>query len=216
MKWEDVAAHPIHSETITNGHAARMRWSRLKKQLEKQLEGTPAVQKPRNPASPRKTRVEKNKSPKKIKDCKRESENHRIKMEAGEAGAGRHSLEGTPEAGREESQHASPMVKREPGMSGGYPLTPVGSQGQTPSPGFGGNMSDINEMMVSFGGLPSEQGMYSGVGIMDEGHGYGMGMQMGIQDPYANMWSSSHTHSHEAGAGLVKSEPRWEESYRQI
>jgi hypothetical protein len=196
-----------------------MRYSRFKKQIE----GPSAVRKPRNPSSPRKSKVEKNKSPKKIKERQQSAEEDKIKTEAGEAGAGRYSVEGTPEAGAQESsQHTSPIVKREPGLPGGYPLTPVGSQ--TPSPRYDGNMSEMDEMVMSFGmpgGMAGEQGMYPGVNVMDGGHGYGMGMQMGLADPFDNLWqphahAHAHAHTHGPGAGLVKSEPSWEGSYPQI
>lgn len=195
-----------------------MRFHRLKKQIE----GPSAVKKPRKP------RVEKNKSPKKPKERKQSTEDghQRVKTEVGEAGAGvgNFSAESTPEAGSQESQHANPVVKREPGLTAGYPLTPVGSQ--TPSPRYDGNMSEIDEMALSFtmpqsmpssipGGMAGEPDMYPEV--MNGGHAYGMGISMGIQDPYNNMWhhqpqshayAHSHTQNHGSGVGSVKTEPR--------
>ncbi|KAG9240338.1 hypothetical protein BJ878DRAFT_389608, partial [Calycina marina] len=59
IDWNQIARDPVLSLEITNGHAARMRYSRFKKQME----GTAGVtKKQRNPASPRKSRVEKKKS----------------------------------------------------------------------------------------------------------------------------------------------------------
>ncbi|KAH8820584.1 hypothetical protein F5884DRAFT_55171 [Xylogone sp. PMI_703] len=56
IDWNKVARDPILQEEITNGHAARMRYSRFKKQME----GTTTVRRPRNSStSPRKQRVEK-------------------------------------------------------------------------------------------------------------------------------------------------------------
>lgn len=50
-----MAQHPILQQEITNGHAARMRYSRFKKQME----GTTSVRRPRNPNSSPRKRVEK-------------------------------------------------------------------------------------------------------------------------------------------------------------
>lgn len=181
------------------------------------MDGTSGVRKPRNPsASPRKPKVEKNKSPRKIKERQPSVDFERIKSEAGEGGAGRHSAEGTPEPGIVGSQHASPMVKREPGLTDAYPLTPIGSQGQTPSPNFGGDLSDMDDMIGSFGmqghGMAGEQGMYPGVGVM--GNDYGVQMSMEMNGPFGgSVWH--HTQSHGESNGMVKTERRWEDSYRQ-
>jgi hypothetical protein len=205
-----------------------MRYSRFKKQMD----GTSAVRKPRNPSSsPRKPKVEKNKSPKKIKERK-PSDDDRIKAEAGESQDTQ--IEGTPEAGTPiDSHHGSPahIVKRGPGLPSGYPLTPMGSlsQSHSPSPGLG-EMGDMDEMMASFGmpghGMPGEQALYhhhhQGVGVMvdaDPRHGYGMGMHMEMADPFEGPWyQQAHAQGQEEGhAGvLVKTEPRWEEAYRQV
>ena len=46
IDWNKVASHPLLEGEITNGHAARMRYSRFKRQIE----GTaPVSRKPRNP-----------------------------------------------------------------------------------------------------------------------------------------------------------------------
>lgn len=181
------------------------------------MDGTSGVRKPRNSSSPRKPKVEKNKSTKKIKERKPSDDDENIKSEAGGAGSSQ-DMDATPEAGAVESQHASPVVKREPGLHHGYPLTPIGSSSQTPSPGFGGSMSDMDEMMVSFGmadqGMAGEQAMYQNVGVMTGGHGYGMGMPMGMGDPFDELWHQ-HSQSQDEAGVLVKTEPRWEEDYRQ-
>ena len=44
IDWNKVAHDPILSQEITNGHAARMRYSRFKKQME----GTAPIRRPRN------------------------------------------------------------------------------------------------------------------------------------------------------------------------
>jgi len=230
IDWNKVARDPILSQEITNGHAARMRYSRFKKQMD----GTSAVRKPRNPSSsPRKPKVEKNKSPKKVKERKN-SDDGDIKAEAGESQDTQ--IEGTPEAGTPidpHSHHGSPahMVKREPGHPSGYPLTPMGSQSQShsPSPGFG-EMDGMNEMMASFGMPGHEQALYhhhhQGVGVMVDAdprhvYGNGMGMHMGIADPFVNEgqvpWyqQQGREEGHAPGV-LVKREPRWEEAYRQV
>ncbi|CZR53678.1 uncharacterized protein PAC_03558 [Phialocephala subalpina] len=93
IDWNKVASDPILHEPITNGHAARMRYSRFKKQMD----GTASIRRPRNPASssstPRRSRVEKNESPKKIKkNSSSHSHSHsQIKSEH----AGDESREGT-------------------------------------------------------------------------------------------------------------------------
>ncbi|RFU33416.1 hypothetical protein B7463_g2926, partial [Scytalidium lignicola] len=61
IDWNKVARDPILQQEITNGHAARMRYSRFKKQIE----GTATVRRPRNPnGSPRKRVEKKSKKPK--------------------------------------------------------------------------------------------------------------------------------------------------------
>ncbi|QSZ33756.1 hypothetical protein DSL72_005327 [Monilinia vaccinii-corymbosi] len=56
IDWNKVAHDPILSQEITNGHAARMRYSRFKKQMD----GTTSMPtRPRKKATPRRSRVEK-------------------------------------------------------------------------------------------------------------------------------------------------------------
>ncbi|KAK0122374.1 hypothetical protein ONS95_010615 [Cadophora gregata] len=63
INWDKVANEPILNNEITNGHAARMRYSRFKKQMDA---STGNLQPP-TPRKPRKNRVEKTKSAKKDK-----------------------------------------------------------------------------------------------------------------------------------------------------
>ncbi|KAH8593739.1 hypothetical protein B0O99DRAFT_209778 [Bisporella sp. PMI_857] len=225
IDWNKVAHDPILSQEISNGHAARMRYSRFKKQME----GTTSPKKPRNPVSPRKSKVEKNKSPgKKGKERKPSDDEEKIKAEneeAGEVGSSQETVDNGPEPsvrglglGLSMSSAHSPMVKREPGMrstesmSAQYPITPSESHGhsETPSPGFGatGDMSDMDEMVASFG-MP-QQSIYQGY-MAESTHGYGMGMHMGMGDPYEGMWQGEQQQQQDVA---VKSEPRWEEAYR--
>jgi len=196
------------------------------------MDGTATVRRPRSTASsPRKNKVEKNKSSRKVKDRKPGDEGDKIKAEAGEeAGSSQETIEGAPEVAvlglglglsMDHVDHI-PVVKREPGMRSGnsiggppqYPLTPGDShaQSETPSPGFGG-AGDVNDMdeMMSFS-IPS-QTMYHHPGSMTEPshHSYSMEMHMGMGDPYDGMWQQPQaTHGEDV---LVKAEP-WEETYR--
>ncbi|CZT09229.1 uncharacterized protein RAG0_14060 [Rhynchosporium agropyri] len=82
INWDKVAHHPLlepedDKEKKINGHAARMRYSRFKKQMDAACGDIP----PPTPRKPRKSRVEKTKSPKKEKrapdEIKREYESQR-------------------------------------------------------------------------------------------------------------------------------------------
>lgn len=61
IDWNKVAHDPILAQEITNGHAARMRYSRFKKQMDST---TSMPTRPRKIATPRRSRVEKKKSTK--------------------------------------------------------------------------------------------------------------------------------------------------------
>jgi len=207
-----------------------MRYSRFKKQMD----GTATARRPRNATttSPRKSKVEKTRTPKKFKDRKASDDGDRIKGEAGEeAGSSQETVEAPPEAAvlglglglSMDHVGPNPIVKREPGMRSGdslggpqYPLTPGDShaQSETPSPGFGGagDLSDMDEMMASFG-MPG-QPMYHHPGSMAEPnhHGYSMGMHLGMEDPYEGMWQ--HPQAVQSESVSVKAEPRWDETYR--
>ncbi|KAF4625464.1 hypothetical protein G7Y89_g12702 [Cudoniella acicularis] len=235
IDWNKVAHDPILSQEITNGHAARMRYSRFKKQMD----GTTGiVNKQKNPR-PRKSKVEKNKAVKKEKGKKsREEEDDAEKV--------KQEREDTVESegGVELKREMEMVVKSEPSERESSvmpsPFTPhsqtySNSQNSTPSPSqshhgfgpFGAGMGDMDEMLVSFG-APSMTGeVYP---MLDHGFGGGMGvgMNIGMGDPYEpSLW---HHHSHEqqaAHAGMhrrdqtigddvVKTEPRWEEAYRRV
>jgi hypothetical protein len=197
-----------------------MRYSRFKKQME----GTSAVRRPRSsaPSSPHKKKVEKNtKSPRKVKERNpSDAGAERVKSEASESGYG--TAEGTPEVGPEGAS-----VKREH-VSGGeenlYSInTPLNSESPTPSPGFSASQ-DMDDLITSFG-IPGADHMnhehlgHSPIfpGVMDDpnqAYGMGMHMQMGL-DPYDNLWHQPSSQTEDEGSVLVKTEERWDETYRQ-
>jgi hypothetical protein len=209
------------------------------------MDGTASVRRPRNPNSPRKNKVEKNKSPKKVKSRKA-SDDDNIKLEAGEeeAGSSQNTTEGTPEVGMDGVRlglsqgagitgTASPIVKTEPGVSssGSSPSTPLRehsqSQSQTPGEEYeaAGAMSDMDEMMASFGmpghAMAGEHAMYQpmmGEAVMAQ-QGYGMGMHMGMGDPFEGLWGGHGSQQSQASADggvLVKMEERWDDAYRHV
>jgi hypothetical protein len=216
IDWNKVAHDPILSQEITNGHAARMRYSRFKKQMD----GTSAVRRPRTipPPSPHKNRVEKSsKSPRKIKERHPSDAGDRVKPEAAESGYA--TPEGTPDVKRE---HAS-----ESPYAASTPVEPA-----SPSPGFAGpdDMDDMN-MMSSFEMPGADHMGHEHLGHEQLGHahlfpgvledpsqayGIGMHMPMGLVDPFENLWHQ-HPQPQPQGEGgvLVKTEQRWEETYRQ-
>lgn len=193
IDWNQVAHDPVLSQEITNGHAARMRYSRFKKQMD----GTASVRRPRNPASPNKKKVEKSsKSPRKVKERK-PSDGAEVKPEDSYA---------TPET-------ESAGVKREQLASDDasiYASTPFTSQSPTPSSGFAAPPE--MDGMMSFG-VPGHEHLYPGV-MEDPHQAYGLGVQMpmGMGDPFENLW---HPQANGEEQVLVKTEPRWEETYRQ-
>ena len=220
IDWNKVASDPVLQQEITNGHAARMRYSRFKKQIE----GTASPRKPRNPNSPRKTKVEKNKSPKKVKRSDKDDP-EKIKEEVGVAGSSHHTpVEGTPEAGTQpdslhcSSVEGSPFVKREPGSSNGsrYASTPLESS-PTPGSSFNegaGEMSDMGDMLTSFTENGYEPMMGQGI-MAHQQYGMGMHTSIGMGDSFHGFWDPQQ-HVQAEGGVLVKREPRWEQTYRQI
>jgi hypothetical protein len=212
-----------------------MRYSRLKRQLD----GTVAARPPRNPNTPRRSRIEKNKSPKKTKrqDHSDDEEDENIKLEGdGSSSSRSNSVDRIPESG------TGPVVKSEPGLgsrsvSDGTPLptTPrrlfgeyeEDHENETPGGSFeGGNINDIDEMLTSFGeGMyPTMMGDHHPAGGM--GHlPYGMNMQMGMGNQFETIWDPAteqlgqgghHPVMQDAeGNVLVKREPRWEDNFRQ-
>jgi hypothetical protein len=217
-----------------------MRYSRFKKQMD----GVDPVKR-----GPRKNKVEKRttKSPKKVKDRKPSDDVEKIKLETPgpetpDLGGGGQSTTGSMD-GR------SPLVKTEPGVASYAtpgPSTPhtsfshpdvqrFESPSPTPSPvtSFSrpGELSDMDEMMASFC-MPDGSGMSPGMSgpgmyhqpMMGEpamgGPGYGIGMNMGLGDPYDGLWDPRSQSANVHGRGMrgdgnvmLKTEPRWEESY---
>jgi hypothetical protein len=100
----------------------------------------------------------------------------------------------------------------------------VNSEPPTPSPGFAASQ-DMDDMMSSFG-MPgaehmsrehlSHGPMFPGV-MEDPNQAYGLGMQMpmGLVDPFENLWHQPPSQVDDEENVLVKTEERWEETYRQ-
>jgi hypothetical protein len=193
-----------------------MRYSRFKKQMD----GTAGVRRPRNPNSPRKKKAEKaasSKTPKKIKErpaSDNDSDNDKAKIKfegpssssssTGGGGSGYDTVEGTPETG----SVASPgLIKREPVAAS----SDAGSL-YTSTPGFGTRADELEHMMTGFG-MAGHEHLYAGV-LSDAQQQFGMEIPMGMHDPFGGMWQPAQTHTE--GRVLVKTEPRWEETYRQV
>jgi hypothetical protein len=164
-----------------------MRYSRFKKQMD----GTATARRPRGPNSPRKSKVEKNKSPRKgkgkAKEEDEESQSSGIKAEPGMS-----SRQGTAES-EAVSERMEKRVKLEPGLRFGaastshsesqptprtMPNTPTSSSryvreaSASPSPGPHSDherfdAGEMDEMGFSFGmhgdepGMPGMPGMYA-------------------------------------------------------
>jgi hypothetical protein len=226
IDWNKVAHDPILSQEITNGHAARMRYSRFKKQME----GTAPVRRPRNnnsgspSSSPKKAKVEKNatKSLRKVKErAPSNATSERVKTEASESGYG--TAEGTPEAAGHETQNPSAgVIKREHLSSRDEnlhlytPVTPA-SMSPTPSPGGFTASQDMDEILHSFS-MPGHDNMthepmghaqmYPGVMEDPNQVAYGMAIQMPLgmdmmEDPFTHgMWGEDDEHGrHEQERG---------------
>ncbi|KAF7916642.1 uncharacterized protein EAE98_010651 [Botrytis deweyae] len=73
IDWNKVARDPILSQEITNGHAARMRYSRFKKQMDN---ATLSPVHTRKIATPRRSRIEKKKSTKREPKLKNQENIH--------------------------------------------------------------------------------------------------------------------------------------------
>ncbi|KAF7879881.1 uncharacterized protein EAF02_008051 [Botrytis sinoallii] len=73
IDWNKVAHDPILSQEITNGHAARMRYSRFKKQMDN---ATLSPVHTRKIATPRRSRIEKKKSTKREPKLKNQENIH--------------------------------------------------------------------------------------------------------------------------------------------
>ncbi|KIM95629.1 hypothetical protein OIDMADRAFT_33719 [Oidiodendron maius Zn] len=116
IDWNKVAHDPILSQEITNGHAAHIRYSRFKKQME----GTVPVRRPHNnnspghSSTPKKSKVEKSatKSPHTIKErTLSEDVGEREKLEAEESGYG--IGDDIPEVASHRTQNPRINIKRE-------------------------------------------------------------------------------------------------------
>jgi len=221
IDWNKVACDPILCQEITNGHAARMRYSRFKKQMD----GTATVRRPRGPNSPRK-KVEKKPSPRKGKSKaggKQEDEDGggyhgEVKSEPGSSRQGTVESDGDGGAG---SERVEKRVKLEPGVGVGVasssgtprtmPSTPssryVREASASPSEPFeaAGDMSEMDEMGFSFGMQGEEPGMAGiytpmmgeGLGVGGGfGMGMGMSMQMGLGDSFEGLWQGGQGHGH--------------------
>lgn len=232
IDWNKVANDPVLRNEITNGHAARMRYSRFKKQMEG---GTAGVsRKPRNTNSPRKNKPKKNGKPDQNANTPtpeyQEGEN--VKTERAEN-------EGHP---AEMGMGGARLVKREPTerenkFMSGTPFTRQ-SQNSTPSPGviqhdFGfmgsefGEMDPMDNMATSFGGYAGGDGFYPHL-IGHDNFGSGMGTPIDDSSLYDDEMSAT-SWQHQAGSGVgmrgerrmvdedgvpVKTEQRWDAEYR--
>ncbi|RDL38205.1 uncharacterized protein BP5553_02545 [Venustampulla echinocandica] len=239
IDWNKVAQHPILNQEVTNGHAARMRYSRFKKQMDGT---TGVVRRPRNTNSPRKSKVEKNKAISKEKgrklfkneDDDGEDDMRRVKVEHPDMGPS--GAEGEEEVGMGQVRIKTELRDRERERESSYmPSTPFMSHSQisTPGsshsytrPGFGEIPSMHDNMTHSFEVPPSSmesiyQPMMSGP--------YGM-TPMEMSEHFGNSWTASPStpitpntmpfQGQVIGEGqdevLVKTEPRWEEAYRHL
>ncbi|KAJ5032954.1 uncharacterized protein L3040_009540 [Drepanopeziza brunnea f. sp. 'multigermtubi'] len=150
IDWNKVARDPLLCQEITNGHAARMRYSRFKKQMDAASGIVPA---PSTPRKPRKSRVEKNRSPpkkespKQLKHFRDEERGTKRERDAG-------SEERSDRAGTTESDVD-------------------GSLGLDSSPGMALGLG-TGAMELS---MELDMGMDMGMGM-----GMGMGMEMGMGD----------------------------------
>lgn len=203
-----------------------MRYSRFKKGID----GPAPTPRPRNPNSPRKTKVEKNKSPKKekVKNWKESDDAEKLKGEVGVAGSSHNTpVEGTPEVGiqpgsMEPSLHGSvegsPFFKGEPGSSNSsrYASTPF-EESTTPASSFNGGAGEMNDKYFTSFGMPIGENEYEPMmahGVMGQQQ-YSMRTHMDMGDGYPGLWGQQHNIQTE-GDVLVKREPRWEPTYRQV
>jgi hypothetical protein len=162
-----------------------MRYHRFKKQID----GTAGiVRRPRNPSTPRKSKVEKSKATKKERGRKNadDDEAERVKAEPRE-NIKAEMLVKSERGARESSYHHI-----------GAPFTPQ-SQSPTPSPSqsqhsFTHAIGDMDNMAMSFGTNPSFEDMYSPVMGQNYDAGLSMDGQMGVADPFA--WQDPYRPDH--------------------
>ncbi|KAG9230601.1 hypothetical protein BJ875DRAFT_150092 [Amylocarpus encephaloides] len=222
IDWNKVANNPILNGEITNGHAARMRYSRFKRQMDTAIG---IAKKPRT-NTPRKNKIDKSKPPVKkendrlvhSKEDEEGGDAKRVKLERADTssvlGEGRGRVKMEP---RDRDRDA--------GYIPGMPFTPQ-SQNSTPSPGMGHHhdypLGEMDDMATSFG-FPGEE-LYGPMMAHEYGNGMGMGMPMAIPDSFEHVWHDQETrsvggrgerHLISDNGGLVKNEPRWAEDYRR-
>lgn len=136
INWDKVASNPLNNNEITNGHAARMRYSRFKKQMDStQNSSSPApASAPRKPRTPKLdgavrkngSRVEKNRSPKK------EKKGGLVKVE----GRVKHEDEGCRQGTVESSARGTPELDHQNGRNQDFGL----GLGLSPTMGMGNGM----------------------------------------------------------------------------
>lgn len=220
IDWNKVANDPVLKKEITNGHAARMRYSRFKKQMEG---GTSGVsRKPRNPTSPRKSKTKKNGKPE--QNAKPPTPGY---LEEENVKADRAENEGYPAEGSM-GMGGARVIKREPGeretkYMPGTPFTPQ-SQNSTPSPGtsqhdFGymgsefGEIDHMDNIATSFGGYGGDEFYPHMIG--QDNFGSGMGIPM--NDHYDDeMWQHQEVAERrmvDEDGVPVKTEERWDVAY---
>ncbi|KUJ09054.1 uncharacterized protein LY89DRAFT_318706 [Mollisia scopiformis] len=238
IDWNLVAADPILTQTITNGHAARMRYSRFKKQIERAHRAShPApAPRPRNTTTgPKRSRVEKNESPKKVK----RGSNAKAEIEHDEEESSR---EGTVDSTadvhpsmlvkRERGHHQAQIPQAEPGRES--LMTPLAStprycmeRSVSPSPSNNHQNPDnsFSDFATSFDAGLGANHLFGEVPFPSLGLEIGMGGVMGTGsfESFSNpsYWEQSqglgNSQSQEVvERGVVKMEPRWGEEYRHV
>jgi hypothetical protein len=214
----------LENESSTlNGHAARMRYSRFKTQMDSSI----GIEKKRRKNSPRKPNVEK--VIKKERGLKRQkseqtNEQEEVKSESDvrQKCEDEESIAGGSNMVKQELDDASSK------FAPGRPYTPK-SQYSTPSPGMGHHVydaldGDIDDMTTSFG-FTEAMGADMYGPLM--GHGYdsgmGMGMSMDMAGSFEPLWHENEPRHYEEPEqslmtevrALVKDEPEWEGHYRR-
>ncbi|PVH80945.1 hypothetical protein DL98DRAFT_588003 [Cadophora sp. DSE1049] len=163
INWDKVAHDPILNSEITNGHAARMRYSRFKKQMDAANGNLP----PPTPRKPRKNRVEKTKSVKKEK------------KPGGGSGAKTERDDGkevkSEEKGKERERERERGVKSEYGVREGTGESLLSSAASMSgslnrdTPDLEGGISMMPSPAVSLAQHDLSSGLH-------HGHGHGLGM----------------------------------------
>ncbi|RDW95338.1 hypothetical protein BP5796_01101 [Coleophoma crateriformis] len=232
VDWTQVARDPALAQEITNGHAARMRYSRYKRQID----GPSGVRRPRN-KNPDAKKAEKTPTKEKGKDV--EEPIKRNCSDDEEVDATRIKLASTPDTLRDDMASPAtpsfptvqqPLVKTEtcPSDHFSYAMysaspTPVYDGGSEPQ-----TIDDASPSVGQYQVLRSETPPSASCrldtyppasfGISDAQMGSSL-----LMDPYAGMWQSQQPilqyepQSFFDGPGieasLVKRESRWEDPY---